>query len=76
MRALRRDIKSETAAAFPPEQLLTVEETADLLRVSRSSVYGMLDREELPSIKLGKSRRIPRRAVAELVETALSGKAS
>jgi excisionase family DNA binding protein len=75
MRALRRETKSESMASLPEEQLLTVEEVSNRLRVSRSSVYGMIERGELPSIKLGKSRRIPHKAVVEFVQKALAATA-
>ena len=39
--------------------LLTVEEAAHLLSLGRSTVYTLLQRGEIPSISIGKSRRIP-----------------
>ena len=46
--------------------LLTVQEAAGFLRVSRSTIYLLMDRGELAFVKLGRSRRIPRLAVIEL----------
>ena len=46
---------------------MTVAEAAAALRVSRSSVYEMIHRGELPSIRIGTTIRIPRRAVDELL---------
>ena len=39
--------------------LLTVWETADVLSVSRSRVYELLDAEQLDLVKIGRSRRVP-----------------
>jgi excisionase family DNA binding protein len=38
--------------------LLTVSEAADVLSVSRSRVYELLDAEQLDSVKIGRSRRV------------------
>jgi excisionase family DNA binding protein len=48
-----------------------VGEVARFLKLSVSTVYGLMDRGELPFVKLGKSRRIPHRAVVELAATRL-----
>ena len=44
-----------------------VSDTARFLGVSRSHVYQLINEGILPSVKIGKSRRIPVRAVRELV---------
>jgi len=49
-------------------QLLTVLEVAHLLRLSRSKVYVLMSNGELPSVKLGGSRRIKLRSLKELLE--------
>lgn len=38
--------------------MYTVEEAAELLSLSRSQLYRLIDVEELPSVKVGKARRI------------------
>ena len=48
--------------------LLDVKEVASLLGCGRTYVYGMIQRGELPVVKLGRLTRIPVRAVAEFVE--------
>ena len=39
--------------------LVRVEEAARILSLSRSMIYQMLDRGELPSVRCGTARRIP-----------------
>jgi len=55
------------------EGLLTVPEAASFLSVSRSKLYEMMDRGLLPYVKLGRARRIPRRALVELAAGELRG---
>jgi excisionase family DNA binding protein len=63
---------SETAdQTLFSDGLMTVGEAADFLRVSRSSIYLLMDQGKLPFAKFGKSRRIPRRALMELVQRSL-----
>ncbi len=40
------------------ESILTVSETAAYLKLSKSKVYLMVQRKEIPHIKMGKSVRI------------------
>ncbi len=42
-------------------------EVAKLLRVDMRTIYGMIEREELPSIKVGRVIRIPGEAVNRLL---------
>lgn len=53
--------------------LLTVAEAASYLALSRSSVYALMDAGELAFVKLGKSRRIPKRSVCDLAARHLRG---
>jgi excisionase family DNA binding protein len=48
-----------------------IDEAARFLKVSVSTVYLMLARGHLPSVKIGKCRRIPRRALLELAARGL-----
>lgn len=45
----------------------TVEEVADILRISTSSVTKMIREGNLAAIKIGSMYRIPRRVVAKIV---------
>jgi excisionase family DNA binding protein len=64
------DGRSEELVA---DGLLTVRECAEFLHLSRSKVYELMDAGELCFAKLGRSRRIPRRAVIELAARRLRG---
>lgn len=53
--------------------LVTVAEACRLLAVSRSFLYTEMDAGALPFCRLGRSRRIPRRAVLEYAARYLQG---
>ena len=53
--------------------LMTVSEVARFLGLSRASIYLLMERGELPWVKLGRARRVPRRAVVELASRNLLG---
>ncbi|WP_239341672.1 helix-turn-helix domain-containing protein [Frankia sp. CiP3] len=48
--------------------LLTTTEAADLLGVSRTTVYELLNAGQLESVRIGRSRRIPRAALVAYVD--------
>jgi excisionase family DNA binding protein len=48
--------------------LLTPEEAARALRVGRNKVYELIASRELPSVKLGRCRRIPVDALRQFVD--------
>ncbi|MFV0307466.1 MAG: helix-turn-helix domain-containing protein [Desertimonas sp.] len=48
--------------------LLTPEETADVLNVSRHTVYDLIRLRAISSVKIGRCRRIPADAVREYVD--------
>jgi excisionase family DNA binding protein len=49
------------------QELLTVEQTAEVLQISRDHVYGLLRSGELRSLKIGKLRRISRQRIADFI---------
>jgi excisionase family DNA binding protein len=53
------------------DELLTPEEVADILKVGRTKVYELMDRGELPSIKIDRCRRIPRSGVDGFIQRKL-----
>jgi excisionase family DNA binding protein len=62
-----------------PEQgerlTLTVKETAELLRISRSGAYGAVRTGQIPSIKFGRRIIIPYKTIIEILEGAGKNKA-
>jgi excisionase family DNA binding protein len=53
--------------------LMTVREVADFLRVSQDKVQDLIKSGRLPSVKIDRCRRIPRRGLAEFLATRLVG---
>ena len=51
-----------------------VQEVARFLKLSVASVYKLMDKGDLPYVKIGRSRRIPHRAVVELAARNLVGR--
>lgn len=58
-----------------PPEVLTIEEAADILRISRNSAYQLArrwrdtdGREGLPVIELGRNLRVPRARLTRLLE--------
>jgi len=58
------------------KRLLTIAETASALSIGRSSVYELLRRGEIPSVKLGRARRVPAAALDEFVAKRLREQAA
>ena len=74
MTALDRAAGRDDAAAreLVSDGLQTVLEVARFLGVSRATVYNYMDAGELPFVKLGRSRRIPKKAAVHLAARRLS----
>jgi len=49
---------------------LTVAEVAEMLRVSRMTVYRWIHAGELPAVRFGRSFRVPQQAVEAFMEQA------
>ena len=47
--------------------LLTPQEAADALSINRSTLYALLMHEEIPSILIGRARRIPVQVLEEWI---------
>ena len=56
---------NNTAKELP--RLMTVREVAELLRLSRSKVYELINLRELRTVKIGRCVRVPEAAVRELL---------
>lgn len=50
-------------------RFLTVAEVADMMRVSKMTVYRMVHSGELPAIRFGRSFRVPESAVVAAIDT-------
>ena len=57
-------------SATPRTTFLTVAEVADMLRVSRMTVYRWVHAGEMPAVRFGRSFRIPQQAVEVFMENA------
>ncbi|HXV93737.1 MAG TPA: helix-turn-helix domain-containing protein [Pseudonocardia sp.] len=51
-------------------QFLTVAEVAAMMRVSKMTVYRLVHGGELPAARVGRSFRVPQRAVEEYLRSA------
>lgn len=51
-------------------KFLTVAEVATVMRVSRMTVYRLVHAGELPAVRVGRSFRVPERAVHEYLRNA------
>lgn len=54
-----------------PPKFATVAEVADLMRVSKMTVYRMIHAGDIPAVRVGKSFRVPQQAVNQLMELGL-----
>jgi excisionase family DNA binding protein len=62
----RPDARTELLTELLADGLDRVDAAARFLAMSRSTLYAMMASGALPFVKIGKSRRVPRRAVFEL----------
>ena len=62
---------SEPASGAP--RFLTVAEVAEMMRVSKMTVYRAVHSGELPAVRMGRSFRVPAQAVHEMIATDLAG---
>ncbi len=60
-------------AALVEDGLVTVAQAVEFLSLSRSALYRLMNRGALPFVKLGRCRRIPRRALVELAARGVCG---
>lgn len=58
---------SNVAENFANAKFMTVTEVADMMRVSRMTVYRMIHAGELPAVRFGRSYRVPLEAVQSIV---------
>ena len=53
-------------------KFLTVAEVATVMRVSKMTVYRLVHSGELPAVRVGRSFRVPERAVHDYLRTAFN----
>ena len=62
------DIKHEPHEMPGDDEVYTVRETAERLKLTPSSAYLAISRGQIPSVRFGRQLRIPRRALERLLE--------
>nr|WP_208392171.1 helix-turn-helix domain-containing protein [Auritidibacter ignavus] len=55
---------------------MTVTEVAEMMRVSRMTVYRMIHAGELPAVRFGRSYRVPENAVEQILSTGSADQAT
>ncbi len=60
-------------AANSVPKFLTVTEVAEVMRVSKMTVYRLIHAGDLPAIRVGKSFRVPVLAVQQLLDVTWEG---
>jgi excisionase family DNA binding protein len=68
MPAKKRD--KDATGVTQQVQFLTVAEVATMMRVSKMTVYRLVHNGELPAVRVGKSFRVPEKAVHGYLEGA------
>jgi excisionase family DNA binding protein len=72
-RAGGKDQAAETRpadAGLSEVRFLTVAEVASVMRVSKMTVYRMVHGGDLPAVRVGRSFRVPEKAVHDYLESA------
>ena len=64
-----RDAGAGEGSPVTKTQFLTVAEVAALMRVSKMTVYRLVNNGELPAVRVGRSFRVHAKAVHDLLET-------
>lgn len=62
--------ESEKPPPLGQVRFLTVAEVAEIMRVSRMTVYRLVHSGELPAVRVGRSFRVPENAVHSYLEGA------
>ncbi len=62
-------VPSADGQALGGTQFLTVAEVANLMRVSKMTVYRLVHSGELPAVRVGRSFRVHAKAVHDYLET-------
>jgi excisionase family DNA binding protein len=57
-------------------ELLTVPQVMERLQLGRTAVYDLIRTRQLPSLTLGRARRIPAQALTDFIHTRLDQEAA
>ena len=57
-----------TSTQTAPTKVLTVEEAAQFLRISRQSAYQAVRAGEIPTVKIGRRLLVPRRRLEQMLD--------
>lgn len=71
MQEVGRTIEKPKGGELPP--VLTVPEVARLLRIGRAAAYELANRKDFPTIRVGRTIRIPREALFRWMEKTCEG---
>lgn len=66
----QQDGQSELQSSDANHTVLTIEEAATMLRISRQSAYEAARRGEIPTVRIGRRLLVPRRRLERLLEGA------
>jgi excisionase family DNA binding protein len=58
LQATRPDRGDETRESFAKDRLVTVREAAEILKVSSATIYALVQRGELPHVRISNAIRI------------------
>ena len=67
--ALEQGVNVNMARDLSEVRFLTVAEVADMMRVSKMTVYRLVHAGELPAIRFGRSFRVPESAVEAAIDS-------
>lgn len=67
---MQDNANTEQSQRMAKVDFLTVAEVATLMRVSKMTVYRLVHSGELPAVRVGRSFRVPERAVHEYLDSA------
>lgn len=66
--AIRDEVAAAAIPPAAPERLLDVDEASAALGIGRTALYGLIGRDEIRSITVGRRRLIPSSSVAAYIQ--------
>lgn len=64
----QQDAQSEPRGSDANQTVLTIEEAARVLRISRQSAYEAARRGEIPTVRIGRRLLVPKRRLERLLD--------